>query len=142
MRAITLKLRRSSVSRSAMAPSPMRRILSSPMRRSSASSKSCATTNGKLIDTLAAVGVAAADVDTIVLTHGHADHIGGASDSGGAPIFPNARYVMWQSEWDFWNQERPDLSAMPVDDHLRRLLIDFAHAKLPPVRSQLDLINR
>ena len=101
-----------------------------------------APTNGKLIDNLAAVGVAAADVDTIVLTHGHADHIGGASDSGGAPIFPNARYVMWQSEWDFWNQERPDLSAMPVDDHLRHLLIDFAHAKLPPVRSQLDLINR
>jgi len=101
-----------------------------------------APTNGKLLDNLAAVGVAAADIDTIVLTHGHADHIGGASDSAGAPIFPNARYVMWQSEWDFWSQERPDLSAMPVDDHLRHLLIDFAHAKLPPIRAQLDLIDR
>jgi glyoxylase-like metal-dependent hydrolase (beta-lactamase superfamily II) len=101
-----------------------------------------APTNGKLLDNLAAVGVAAAEIDTIVLTHGHADHIGGASDSAGAPIFPNARYVMWQSEWDFWNQERPDLAAMPVDDHLRHLLIDFAHAKLPPVRGQLELIDR
>ena len=101
-----------------------------------------APTNGKLIDNLAAIGVAAADIDTIVLTHGHADHIGGASDSAGAPLFPNARYVMWQSEWEFWNQEHPDLAAMPVDDHLRHLLIDFAHAKLPPIRSQIELIDR
>jgi glyoxylase-like metal-dependent hydrolase (beta-lactamase superfamily II) len=101
-----------------------------------------APTNGKLIDNLAALGVAAADIDTIVLTHGHADHIGAASGEAGAPIFPNARYVMWQSEWNFWAQERPDLGAMPVDAHLKQLLIDFAHAKLPPIRSQLDLIDR
>ena len=101
-----------------------------------------APTNGKLLDNLAAVGVAAADIDTIVLTHGHADHIGGAADSLGAPLFPNARYVMWQSEWEFWNQERPDLGTMPADDHIKHLLIDFAHAKLPPIRGQIDLIDR
>src|SRR5215217_5454306 len=44
-----------------------------------------APTNGKLLDNLAAVGVAAADIDTIVLTHGHADHISGAADSDGVP---------------------------------------------------------
>jgi glyoxylase-like metal-dependent hydrolase (beta-lactamase superfamily II) len=101
-----------------------------------------APTNGKLLDNLAAVGVAAAEIDTIVLTHGHADHIGGAADSLGAPLFPNARYVMWQAEWEFWNQEQPDLGAMPVDDHIKHLLIDFAHAKLPPIRGQIDLIDR
>ncbi len=101
-----------------------------------------APTNGKLLDNLAAVGVAAAEIDTIVLTHGHADHIGGAADSLGAPLFPNARYVMWQSEWEFWNQERPDLGTMPADDHIKQLLIDFAHAKLPPIRGQIDLIDR
>jgi glyoxylase-like metal-dependent hydrolase (beta-lactamase superfamily II) len=101
-----------------------------------------APTNGKLLDNLAALGVAAAEIDTIVLTHGHADHIGGAADNAGAPLFPNARYVMWQSEWEFWTQERPDLGAMPTDDHIKHLLIDFAHAKLPPIRSQIDLIDR
>jgi glyoxylase-like metal-dependent hydrolase (beta-lactamase superfamily II) len=101
-----------------------------------------APTNGKLLDNLAAVGVAAADIDTIVLTHGHADHIGGAADSLGAPLFPNARYVMWQAEWEFWNQERPDLGTMLADDHIKHLLIDFAHAKLPPIRGQIDLIDR
>jgi glyoxylase-like metal-dependent hydrolase (beta-lactamase superfamily II) len=101
-----------------------------------------APTNGKLVDNLATVGIAPADIDTIILTHGHADHIGGTADSTSGSVFPNARYVMWQAEWDFWNQKRPDLSAMPVDDHLRHLLIDFAHAKLPPIRAQLDLIDR
>lgn len=101
-----------------------------------------APTNGKLVDNLASVDIAPADIDTIILTHGHADHIGGATDGTGAPLFPNARYVMWQAEWDFWTQDRPDLGAMPVDDHLRHLLIDFAHAKLPPIRAQLDLIDR
>lgn len=101
-----------------------------------------APTNGRLVDNLMAAGVAPADIDTIILTHGHADHIGGTADGAGAPLFPNARYVMWQAEWEFWAQERPDLSAMPVDDHLRNLLIDFAHAKLPPIRGQLDLIDR
>jgi glyoxylase-like metal-dependent hydrolase (beta-lactamase superfamily II) len=96
--------------------------------------------NRLLVDTGA--GVAAADIDTIVLTHGHADHIGGAADSLGAPLFLNARYVMWQSEWEFWNQERPDLGTMPADDHIKHLLIDFAHAKLPPIRGQIDLIDR
>ena len=101
-----------------------------------------APTNGKLVENLAAVGVAPADVDTIVLTHGHADHIGGTADGAGASIFPNARYVMSQTEWDFWAQERPDLGGMGVDDHLKGLLIDFAHAKLPPIQKQLDLIDR
>lgn len=101
-----------------------------------------APTNGKLVENLAAVGVEPTTVDTIVLTHGHADHIGGTVDGAGNSIFPNARYVMWQSEWDFWNQERPDLGAMPVDAHLKHLLIDFAHAKLPPIQKQLDLIDR
>jgi glyoxylase-like metal-dependent hydrolase (beta-lactamase superfamily II) len=101
-----------------------------------------APTNGKLLENLAAAGVAAADIDTVVLTHGHADHIGGTADGAGAPSFPNARYVMWQAEWEFWNEEHPNLAAMLADDHIKHLLVDFAHAKLPPIRAQIELIDR
>ncbi len=100
-----------------------------------------APTNGKLLENLAAIGVAPADIDTVILTHGHADHIGGTADSTGTTLFPNARYVMTSTEWDFWNQEDPNLNPMPADEHLKHLLIDFAHAKLPPIRKQLDLID-
>lgn len=101
-----------------------------------------APTNGKLFENLAAEGVAADTIDTVILTHGHADHIGGASDGANTPGFPNARYVMWASEWQFWNQEHPDLRSMAADDHLKGLLIDFAHAKLPPIAKQIELIDR
>lgn len=101
-----------------------------------------APTNGKLIENLAAEGIQPGDVDTVILTHGHADHIGGTADDSARPLFPNARYVMWKSEWDFWRQEQPDLGPMPVDDHLKHLLVESAHAKLPPIQDNLDLIDR
>ena len=101
-----------------------------------------APTNGKLFENLTAEGIAAADIDTIILTHGHADHIGGTTTDNATPAFPNARYVMWQEEWDFWSQEQPNLKPMPADEHIKHLLIEFAHAKLPPLRGQIDLLDR
>jgi glyoxylase-like metal-dependent hydrolase (beta-lactamase superfamily II) len=101
-----------------------------------------APTNGKLLDNLAAEGIRPQDIETVILTHGHADHIGGNADHTGHVTFPNARYVMWQSEWEFWTQEQPDLRAMPVDDQIKHLLVASAHAELPPIQGHLDLIDR
>jgi glyoxylase-like metal-dependent hydrolase (beta-lactamase superfamily II) len=54
---------------------------------------------GRLLDELAAVGVAATDVDTVVITHLHSDHVSGAvADS--VPTFPNAAHVIQRAELD------------------------------------------
>lgn len=50
---------------------------------------------------LAAAGVTPDQIDVVVLTHMHGDHIGGLMGEGGA-TFPNARYVAGQVEFDFW----------------------------------------
>ena len=57
-----------------------------------------------LLESLAAIGVAPADVDVIVLSHLHFDHAGGvlAAWQDGAPlrlVFPRASYVVGAEAW-------------------------------------------
>jgi glyoxylase-like metal-dependent hydrolase (beta-lactamase superfamily II) len=99
-----------------------------------------APTNGKLVENLAGLGIAPTDIDTVVLTHGHADHVGGNTDAAGSPTFPKARYVMSRDEWAFWTQDQPDLRSMPADEHLKHLLVESAHAKLRPLHERVELI--
>lgn len=58
--------------------------------------------SGHLLDGLAVAGYTPEQVDVVVLTHLHPDHIGGLMEPGGA-VFPNARYVCGASEYDFWS---------------------------------------
>ena len=99
-----------------------------------------APTTGELIPNLQAEGISPEDIDTVILTHGHPDHIGGNIDSKGKPAFPNARYVMWKDEWDFWTSE-PDLTHLN-DEHIKQLILMGARKYLPPIQNQLDLVDQ
>lgn len=58
-------------------------------------------TAGKLRANMAKAGYSPEDVDIVVLTHFHGDHIGGMVVDGAA-AFPNARYVTMAKEYDHW----------------------------------------
>ena len=61
---------------------------------------------GWLAAQLEPAGFKPEDIDIVVLSHGHPDHIGGVLE-GGKPLFPNARYVIGGVEYDFWAGDKP-----------------------------------
>lgn len=56
---------------------------------------------------LDAAGYAPRDIDVVVITHMHGDHIGGLAD-GGTLTFPNARYVTGQREANAWRKKQDE----------------------------------
>lgn len=93
---------------------------------------------GKLVPNLASAGVSPEDIDLVVLTHGHPDHIGGNLDAEGKPVFPRARWVMCQDEWSFWTS---DQAEQQLDKRSGNILINIARSKLLPLKGKIDLLR-
>ncbi|GBG01397.1 MBL fold metallo-hydrolase [Azospira sp. I13] len=68
-------------------------------------------TLGNIAANLKAAGYSLEQVDTVVLTHLHADHMGGLNDANGQPIFPKAKVYAAQADHDFWLSEKVAAAA-------------------------------
>jgi glyoxylase-like metal-dependent hydrolase (beta-lactamase superfamily II) len=95
---------------------------------------------GKLLSLLQSEGIEPDQIDTVILSHAHVDHIGGCLNDFGQPAFPNARFVMLRQEWDYW-MSNPSLAELPLDDGFKKVMLDSAKKNLPGIEKQLDLIS-
>jgi len=58
---------------------------------------------GNLRELLNTAGYSPQEIDVVVITHGHPDHILGLMEEG-RPAYENARYVFGETEFEFWNK--------------------------------------
>lgn len=57
---------------------------------------------GRLTGELDALGISRTDIGTVVVTHGHADHVGGLVTNDGVPTYEAARHLVHPAELAFW----------------------------------------
>jgi glyoxylase-like metal-dependent hydrolase (beta-lactamase superfamily II) len=92
---------------------------------------------GRLPQSLAAAGVSLDDIDLVVLSHAHADHIG--------QVLPRAEYVMLRTEWNFWTDEathaRLAAGALYGIQEVEHILSTWVRQYLEPVRDRVRLLD-
>ena len=79
------------------------------------------------LKTLSDAGSPREAVNRVVCTHLHLDHVGWNTmlDKGKwVPTFPNARYLIGGTEWDFFSKMEDDFHKGPVDDSVRPIIDD------------------
>lgn len=84
--------------------------------------------NGRLVRSLAVLGLSPNDIDIIVLTHGHPDHVGGLTVQGDR-VFKNALHLLPDIEFEFWTQ-KPDRAPAALREMIRECrkhLLPVAH---------------
>ncbi len=84
---------------------------------------------GGIQSALADAGVTPDQIDVVVITHMHPDHIGGMTTDD-APTFANARYVTASPEYDFW-------AAQDAGNRVG----DLVAAKVTPLAEKMNFVE-
>ena len=90
---------------------------------------------GNLVHSMQSAGISPADIDAVIISHAHPDHIGGTLDERGRPIYSKAHYYIWKEEWNFWFSEA---ASAKTNEHF----IAVARKNLEPIKDRIILVDR
>lgn len=94
---------------------------------------------GRLFANLAAIGLSPEDIDAVVVSHIHPDHVGNLRTPEGGKAFPRATVFMPRADWAFFVRGEPDLSYMPVPEDFRRRFAAAIRRSVEPVAREVEL---
>lgn len=93
---------------------------------------------------LAEAGWSRTVVDTVVCTHLHVDHVGWNTmleKDNWVPTFPNARYLIGRTEYEFWNTHEDEEQKAMMGDSIKPVvdaglvqLVELDHVISPEIR--------
>ena len=98
-------------------------------------------TAGRLQGSLAGAAIAPGDIDIVLISHIHPDHVDGLFDDDGNKIFPNASYHACVQEVAFWEQDDPDLRCSPAPPPIKAEMIKASRRMLDFAADTLELFH-
>ena len=94
--------------------------------------------DGPWLETLGAAGTAPDDIDFVLCTHMHVDHVGWNTrleDGRWVPTFPNARYLFARTEYEHWQKLAAETGLPRTGDY-------FTDSVLPVMEAgRADLVD-
>jgi glyoxylase-like metal-dependent hydrolase (beta-lactamase superfamily II) len=104
-------------------------------------SKAFGQTTGRLEISLQQAGISRDDIDDIVCTHAHIDHIGGLANPDDYRLFRNATVHISKADFDFWTDPAKlngDLKSFVA--HARQNLLPYAKSHMKFVEDGKDVV--
>lgn len=94
---------------------------------------------GHLHERIAACGFSPEQIDQVILSHMHPDHIGGLTTPAGNFRFPNAEIVVSRQEYDFWmspeNQSKLESKSLLKLGELEPVMLSWVRTNVTPLAS-------
>jgi glyoxylase-like metal-dependent hydrolase (beta-lactamase superfamily II) len=98
-------------------------------------SRAFGTTTGRLLRSLGEARIRPEQIDDIIITHAHIDHIGGLATARGRRLFPNATVHMSKVDYDFWTDEAK------LSDRTLGVFVKHARDNLLPYRDRIKWVT-
>ena len=96
---------------------------------------------GRIFASLAEIGLSPSDIDAVVISHTHPDHVGNLRGADGERAFARATVFAPKADWDFFVRGEPDLSYMPVPADFQRRFGAAIKQSLAPVTGGIELFE-